>query len=69
MSCKKELHQLLKKAEKQGWRVNRTKGDHYKWVSPEGQIVFSAQTPSDSRAIKNIIRDLAKKGYEPKGMR
>jgi len=67
MASKKDFEQLRKAAEKQGWTVSLTKGGHRKWKSPAGELVFSAQTPSDYRAIKNIIRELVKRGYKPQG--
>lgn len=67
MASKKDFEQLRKAAEKQGWTVSLTGGGHRKWTSPKGEVVFSAYTPSDYRAIKNIIRELVRRGYEPKG--
>jgi hypothetical protein len=40
-----------------------TKGHHYKWVSPLGRFFFSAYSPSDHRAIKNLKRDLKINGF------
>jgi hypothetical protein len=59
----KEITALIKEAECQGWSVNATAKGHYKWVSPLGNFFFSASTPSDYRAIKNIERDLARYGF------
>jgi predicted RNA binding protein YcfA (HicA-like mRNA interferase family) len=63
MSLRKELHQLAEEAEKQGWTITSTKGDHRKWVSPKGGIVFTSATPSDRRAIFKIRRDLRLNGF------
>lgn len=59
----KELSMLIKEAECQGWIVTSTSKGHYKWVSPLGGFFFSASTPSDHRALKNIERDLARYGF------
>lgn len=59
----KDLRQLVKQAEKQGWEVTRTGGDHLKWVSPLGAFFFSASTPSDIRGLKNLKRDLRVYGF------
>lgn len=59
----KELQVLVKQARSQGWEVERTKGDHYKWISPGGVFFFSASTPSDTRALRNIKRDLRVNGF------
>lgn len=59
----KDLQQLIHKAEKQGWIISRTKGSHLKWKPPHGQFVISAYSPSDPRAIKNIVKELRRKGF------
>jgi predicted RNA binding protein YcfA (HicA-like mRNA interferase family) len=63
MSMKKEVHQLIELAVMQGWSVERTKGSHLKWLSPLGAIMFSASTPSDTRAIQNIKKELRLRGF------
>jgi predicted RNA binding protein YcfA (HicA-like mRNA interferase family) len=62
MSNRKEFKQVIKVAESKGWVVCLTKGGHLKWASPSGQIVFSASTPSDGRAVKNLISELRRHG-------
>ena len=63
MASTKELKPLIKQAEKQGWTVKRTRAGKMKWTSPKGGIpYFSSCTPSDRRAIHNIVSDLRKKG-------
>jgi hypothetical protein len=59
----KEVTQLIREAVNQGWTVTKTKGEHFKWVSPLGVVVFSSQTPSDRRAIMNLKQDLKKRGF------
>ena len=59
----KDIQQLITKATKQGWRVERTKGSHLKWRPPRGQFVISAYSPSDPRAIKNIVKELKRRGF------
>jgi predicted RNA binding protein YcfA (HicA-like mRNA interferase family) len=63
MSVKKDVEQLIHVAQDQGWHVTKTKGSHWKWTSPQGAIVFSGQTPSDLRALKNIKRELRLRGF------
>jgi hypothetical protein len=63
MSRQKELKELKRLAELQGWTILRTNGDHLKWISPENAIVFSALTPSDNRAIKNHKSVLKRHGF------
>jgi predicted RNA binding protein YcfA (HicA-like mRNA interferase family) len=64
----KDLRQLIKQAEKQGWRVKVTGGNHLKWLPPRGQFVISSFSPSDPRAIKNLTKQLEKEGFS-KGSR
>jgi hypothetical protein len=60
---RKELQELIKTAEKQGWVISANKNNHYKWTSPSGNFFFSASTPSDWRALKYILQYLRKYGY------
>lgn len=63
MKCK-ELKQLRRQAEHQGWRVVRTSADHYKWYAPDGKsMVVSGSTPSDYRAIKNQKSLMRRAGF------
>lgn len=67
MASKKEIHALIKLAIESGWRVEPTKGGHYKWTAPERLgIFFSSSTPSDNRAIANIKGDLRRLGLNIK---
>lgn len=63
MGTSKELSVLIKQAREQGWKVASTNGGHYKWLSPLGGFFFTAATPSDHRALKNIKRDLRINGF------
>lgn len=66
MASTKELKPLIKRAERAGWTVTRTRGDHLKWLRPEGGMpYFSSSTPSDRRAITNIEKDLTRMGLAP----
>jgi hypothetical protein len=62
----KDLKQLMKTAKKQGWEIKVTGGGHLKWISPESGFVFSALTPSDRRAIQNIVHQLKIRGFDPR---
>lgn len=60
----KDLNQLRKLAEAQGWRVVRTHNDHYKWYAPDGKtMVVSGSTPSDHRAFKNQLALMRRAGF------
>lgn len=69
MSVKKELKEVLREAERQGWTVTETGGGHYKLVPPnkDKPIVYIGKTPSDFRALANIIARMRKSGFAWKG--
>lgn len=60
----KELKPIIRQAERQGWIVTQTKASHLRWKSPGGRSVFSALTPSDWRATRNILRMLKEAGFK-----
>jgi hypothetical protein len=62
----KEINSLIVIAEKQGWNITQSRSGHIKWLSPTGAIVFSAFSPSDRHAYKNIKKQLIAKGIEIK---
>jgi len=63
MQCK-ELESLRLRAIEQGWRVERSNGDHYKWYAPDGKtIIVSGSTPSDRRAVKNQRSLMRRAGF------
>lgn len=67
-SAKKDLKSVLKEAERQGWRVVPTKGGHWRLYAPDGvNIVHTAGTPSDHRALDNTIAKMRQYGFEWKG--
>ena len=59
----KEINKLMRSARKQGWDIVQIKSGHLKWVSPVGDIIYSAFTPSDRNAVKQIQRELRLKGF------
>jgi len=54
MAHTKDIRDLKRKAERDGWAVTLTNGGHWRWQSPQGVVFFSAQTPGDYRVIKKI---------------
>jgi len=60
----KEIRQLLKRLEKQGWRIVRNGGKHFKAYSPNPahEMLTISNSPSDKNAIKQILRQLKKMG-------
>ena len=68
MSVKKELKEVQKAAEKQGWRIKPLKSGHKMYLAPDGDNKVTAPgTPSDSRGMDNLLGDLRRYGFEWKG--
>jgi predicted RNA binding protein YcfA (HicA-like mRNA interferase family) len=66
--AKKELKGLIREAEDQGWTVRRSKKGHLQFFAPDGEtIVTAAGTPSDHRAMANLISRLRRNGFVWKG--
>lgn len=42
----KDTEKMIRQARKQGWDVSLTKGNHVKFVPPEGAIIFGSLTGS-----------------------
>lgn len=57
------MRQLLRRIEKQGFTTQNTSGGHLKITSPDGKPIFAASSPSDRRAMKNLIAQLRRLGY------
>ncbi|MBA3300846.1 MAG: type II toxin-antitoxin system HicA family toxin [Thermoleophilaceae bacterium] len=65
---KKEFKEIIKAAKEQGWRVEPTKKGHVKFFAPDDEnIVTAGGTPSDHRAIANLISRLRRYGFKWKG--
>lgn len=64
MSSNKEVNKLVKKAVKQGWRVEKGNANHIMFYPPniaEGFVTVSS-TPSSERNFKNGLSLLRSKG-------
>lgn len=67
-SAKKELKEIVKAAEEQGWRVKTTTRGHSMFLAPDGiNKVTAGGTPSDHRALANLLGDLRRYGFKWKG--
>jgi hypothetical protein len=65
MTVKKDVAKILKKAEQQGWRVEDV-GRRFKCYSPDGRtLVTVSKTPSSQNAVRAIVNDLKKGGFDP----
>ena len=51
---RKQVAELIRWAERNGWSVELTSGDHLRYTHPAVKgPVFGASTPSDHRAVRN----------------
>ena len=55
---KHDLKQVLRQAQAHGWRVQPTRGGHWRLRHPGGGIVVTSSTPSDHRALANFKAQL-----------
>ena len=68
MSARKELKEIAREAERQGWRVGRTKKGHSQFFALDGvNIATAAGTSSDRRSIDNLVVRLRRHGFKWKG--
>ena len=60
-----DLRDIQRAAKEQGWDVGRTKKGHLKFVPPDltKHIVIEAGTPSDWRAVNNLLSQLKRQGF------
>jgi len=60
-----DLRDIEKAARAQGWTVTRTSKGHPKFIPPDPSqhIVIGSGTPSDQRALRNLIAELRRQGF------
>lgn len=51
----KEIDKVIKELVAEGWKKACTGSGHIKLTPPKGKPIFIASTPSDHRAIHNIL--------------
>ena len=57
----REIDTWIRSLEKKGWRVARTKKNHFRLDSPDGrEVVHTGGTPSDHRSLKNAKARVAR---------
>lgn len=49
--------------EQEGWEVRQTNGGHFALRGPDGQLIHTAKTPSDSRGLNNTEARLRRAGF------
>jgi hypothetical protein len=60
----RQIQNLLKQVQTMGCTVTLRKAGHYKITTPDGNVVFCAQTPSDWRGIKQTRALLRRAGVQ-----
>jgi predicted RNA binding protein YcfA (HicA-like mRNA interferase family) len=63
LTTNKDVNELIKDAERQGWLVTITKNSHLKWTNPNGGLFYSSSSPSDWRVVMKIRKDLRMNGF------
>jgi predicted RNA binding protein YcfA (HicA-like mRNA interferase family) len=60
-----DLRDIERAAQEQGWEVGRTGKGHPRFVPPDKtkRIVVGSGTPSDWRALRNLLADLKREGF------
>ncbi len=54
------LRQLIHRLQREGWQVDKGRGNHIKLIAPNGRIVVASSSPGDRNAIHNVLRDVRK---------
>jgi predicted RNA binding protein YcfA (HicA-like mRNA interferase family) len=68
LTPRKDIEQVVRAAWRQGWRVEKTKGGHWKLYSPNGlDIVIASGTPRSHRSVEETIAELRRNGFVWKG--
>jgi hypothetical protein len=57
------FYKVWQQANAQGWRVEIAKSNHLRWISPDGGVVTSSITPSDTRAVHRHTSIMRRYGY------
>lgn len=56
----RDFRPIAKRALAAGWTITPTNGGHYRWTAPDGAFFYTAASPSDRRAPKNVKRNFEK---------
>lgn len=47
-----------------GWAIGMRGSGHIAFTGPKGELVIGPSTPSDHRAVKNLLANLRREGLE-----
>lgn len=68
MTPRKDMEAVIREARQQDWRVERTRGGHWRLYSPDGRgIVHVSGTPRGPRAVVKAVAALRAYGFVWKG--
>jgi len=60
---RKDVARIIKRLKSQGYKVRQTKKSHICVTTPQGPVICSS-TPSDKRAIQNMVTMFRRKGVK-----
>jgi predicted RNA binding protein YcfA (HicA-like mRNA interferase family) len=60
-----DLAKVIREARRQGWKVERTRKSHWRFVPPEAgrRILVTSGTPSDHRTMANHLARMIREGF------
>jgi hypothetical protein len=62
----KDMEKVAKRAQKAGWTITISGGNHLKWLSPDGKTMLVSSRTGSYRAWKNFRADLRRAGFDPR---
>lgn len=60
----KDINKIAKKAQREGWVLTVTGGNHVKWKSPDGKTMLVSSRTGSYSAWKNFLADLRRAGFD-----
>ena len=57
-----EFRRVRQVMRRHGWTIGHTKRGHLRFIAPDGRKVFAPGSPSDHRAVKNMVAFLRREG-------
>lgn len=58
-SRRREMEQLVREMRKAGWKVEKTRSGHWKFMPPGGKGgIYAPSTPGDARSLDNTKAEL-----------
>jgi hypothetical protein len=51
----KEIKELVRKAEREGWHVAQVRNGHIKWTAPSGRVIYTAFSPRSTHGALYVV--------------